>query len=177
MVGDVKQSIYKFRLAMPFIFTEKKDSFAHYEEGSDNINQKIILSKNFRSRKGVCDYVNFVCSHIMSKKVGGIDYNEEEMLNSNDDFKASDVPSAQIKYVSIPDGENTIEYEARQIANYILNKVASKEQYGIPTVANNKLNLFENKEVVILLNFLRVIDNPTQDISLLATLMSVFYFP
>ena len=109
-----------------------------------------------------------------------------------------------------PDGENTIEYEARQIANYILNKVASKEQikdgdtyreirygdfaillrsaktkinavtdilgqYGIPTVANNKLNLFENKEVVILLNFLRVIDNPTQDISLLATLMSVFY--
>ena len=210
MVGDVKQSIYKFRLAMPFIFTEKKDSFAHYEEGSDNINQKIILSKNFRSRKGVCDYVNFVCSHIMSKKVGGIDYNEEEMLNSNDDFKASDVPSAQIKYVSTPDGENTIEYEARQIANYILNKVASKEQikdgdtyreirygdfaillrsaktkinavtdvlgqYGIPTVANNKLNLFENKEVVILLNFLRVIDNPTQDISLLATLMSVFY--
>lgn len=210
MVGDVKQSIYKFRLAMPFIFTEKKDSFAHYEEGSDNINQKIILSKNFRSRKGVCDYVNFVCSHIMSKKVGGIDYNEEEMLNSHDDFKASDVPSAQIKYVSTPDGENTIEYEARQIANYILNKVASKEQikdgdkyreirygdfaillrsaktkinavtdilgqYGIPTVANNKLNLFENKEVVILLNFLRVIDNPTQDISLLATLMSVFY--
>ena len=210
MVGDVKQSIYKFRLAMPFIFTEKKDSFAHYEEGSDNINQKIILSKNFRSRKGVCDYVNFVCSHIMSKKVGGIDYNEEEMLNSNDDFKASDVPSAQIKYVSTPDGESTIEYEARQIANYILNKVASKEQikdgdtyreirygdfaillrsaktkinavtdilgqYGIPTVANNKLNLFENKEVVILLNFLRVIDNPTQDISLLATLMSVFY--
>lgn len=210
MVGDVKQSIYKFRLAMPFIFTEKKDSFAHYEEGSGNINQKIILSKNFRSRKGVCDYVNFACSHIMSKKVGGIDYNEEEMLNSNDDFKASDVPSAQIKYVSTPDGENTIEYEARQIANYILNKVASKEQikdgdtyreirygdfaillrsaktkinavtdvlgqYGIPTVANNKLNLFENKEVVILLNFLRVIDNPTQDIPLLATLMSVFY--
>ena len=210
MVGDVKQSIYKFRLAMPFIFTEKKDSFAHYEEGSNNIEQKIILSKNFRSRKGVCDYVNFVCSHIMSKKVGGIDYNEEEMLNSHDDFKASDVPSAQIKYVSTPDGENTIEYEARQIANYILNKVASKEQikdgdtyreirygdfaillrsaktkinavtdilgqYGIPTVANNKLNLFENKEIVILLNFLRVIDNPTQDISLLATLMSVFY--
>lgn len=210
MVGDVKQSIYKFRLAMPFIFTDKKDYFAYYEKGSDNINQKIILSKNFRSRKGVCDYVNFVCSHIMSKEVGGIDYNEEEMLNSHDDFKPSDVPSAQIKYVSIPDGENTIEYEARQIANYILEKVASKEQikdgdtyreirygdfaillrsaktkinavtdvlgqYGIPTVANNKLNLFENKEVVILLNFLRVIDNPTQDIPLLATLMSVFY--
>ena len=210
MVGDVKQSIYKFRLAMPFIFTEKKDSFAHYEKGSNNIEQKIILSKNFRSRKGVCDYVNFVCSHIMSKKVGGIDYNEEEMLNSHDDFKSFDVPSAQIKYVSTPDGESTIEYEARQIANYILNKVASKEQikdgdtyreirygdfaillrsaktkinavtdvlgqYGIPTVANNKLNLFENKEIVILLNFLRVIDNPTQDIPLLATLMSVFY--
>lgn len=86
------------------------------------------MSKNFRSRKGVCDYVNFVCSHIMSKEVGGIDYNEEEMLNSNDDFKPSDVPSAQIKYISTPDGENTIEYEAQQIANYILEKVASKEQ-------------------------------------------------
>ncbi len=210
MVGDVKQSIYKFRLAMPFIFTKKKDSYAHYKKGSGETYQKIILSKNFRSRKGVCDYVNFVCSNIMSKKVGGIDYNDEEMLNSHDDFKPSDVPSAQIKYVSTPDGENTIEYEARQIANLILKKIANKEQikdgntyrdirygdfaillrsaktkmnavtdvlaqYGIPTVANNKVNLFDNKEIVILLNFLRVIDNPTQDIPLLATLMSVFY--
>ncbi|WP_297127876.1 helicase-exonuclease AddAB subunit AddA [uncultured Eubacterium sp.] len=210
MVGDVKQSIYKFRLAMPFIFTNKKDRYAHYENGSEETCQKIILSNNFRSRKGVCDYVNFVCSNVMSKKVGGIDYNNEEMLNSSADFNESDVPSAQIKYISTPDDEDSIEYEAHQIANLILKKIASKEkikdgdtyrnicygdfaillrsaktkinavtnvlsQYGIPTVANNKVNLFDNNEIVILLNFLRVIDNPTQDIPLLATLMSVFY--
>lgn len=210
MVGDVKQSIYKFRLAMPFIFTKKKDAYQLYDKDSNATRQKIILSNNFRSRKGVCDYVNFVCKNIMSKKVGGIDYNEEEMLNSSADFNDTDVPSAQIKYVSVPDGENADEYEAHQIANYIIKKVNNKEKikdgdnyreirygdfaillrsakgrmnviadvfagYGIPTVSNNKVNLLDNKEVVILLNFLRVIDNPTQDIPLLATLMSVFY--
>lgn len=210
MVGDVKQSIYKFRLAMPFIFTKKKDKYQPYDENSNAIRQKIILSNNFRSRKGVCDYVNFVCKNIMSKKVGGIDYNEEEMLNSSAEFNDTDVPSAQIKYVAVPEGENADEYEAHQIADYIINKVNNKEkikdgnnyreirygdfaillrsakgrmnviadvfaEYGIPTVSNNKVNLFDNKEVLILLNFLRVIDNPTQDIPLLATLMSVFY--
>lgn len=210
MVGDVKQSIYKFRLAMPFIFTKKKDAYQLYDKDSNATRQKIILSNNFRSRKGVCDYVNFVCKNIMSKKVGGIDYNEEEMLNSSADFNDTDVPSAQIKYVSVPDGENADEYEAHQIADYIIKKVNNKEKikdgdnyreirygdfaillrsakgrmnviadvfagYGIPTVSNNKVNLLDNKEVVILLNFLRVIDNPTQDIPLLATLMSVFY--
>lgn len=210
MVGDVKQSIYKFRLAMPSIFTDKKDSFSVYDDSNSDNNQKIILSTNFRSRKGVCDYVNFVCKNVMSKKVGGIDYNEEEMLNSHNDFISSDIPCAQIKYVAVPDGENTDEYEACQIADYIIKKVKGKEkikdgdvyreirygdfaillrsakgrmnviadvfsQYGIPTVSNNKTNLFDNKEIVILLNFLRTIDNPTQDIPLLATLMSVFY--
>ncbi len=210
MVGDVKQSIYKFRLAMPSIFTDKKDSFTLYDESNNDINQKIILSNNFRSRKGVCDYVNFVCKQVMSKKVGGIEYNEEEMLNSSADFNDTDIPSAQIKYAVTPEGEDADEYEAHQIANYIIKKINNKEQikdgngyrtirygdfaillrsakrrmnviaevfsqYGIPTVSNNKVNLFDNKEVTILLNFLRTIDNPTQDIPLLATLMSVFY--
>ena len=210
MVGDVKQSIYKFRLAMPSIFTDKKDSFTLYDELNNDINQKIILSNNFRSRKGVCDYVNFVCKQVMSKKVGGIEYNEEEMLNSSAEFNDTDIPSAQIKYAVTPEGENVDEYEAHQIANYIIKKINNKEkvkdgdgyrtirygdfaillrsakgkmnviadvfsQYGIPTVSNNKVNLFDNKEVTILLNFLRTVDNPTQDIPLLATLMSVFY--
>lgn len=210
MVGDVKQSIYKFRLAMPFIFTDKKDQYTPYDKNGDSTSQKIILSNNFRSRKGVCEFVNFVCSNIMTREVGGIDYTEEERLNSSADYFNTDVPSAQIKYVTCPPNANADENEAHQIARYILDKVKNKEQikdgdtvrdirfgdfaillrsakkkmntvaevlsqYGIPTVANNKVNLFDNKEVIVLLNFLRVIDNPTQDIPLLATLMSVFY--
>lgn len=58
-VGDIKQSIYRFRLAMPNIFNDKRKHYALYDEKDSNISSKIILDKNFRSSKGICDYVNF----------------------------------------------------------------------------------------------------------------------
>lgn len=210
MVGDIKQSIYRFRLAMPAIFNDKKDSFNDYEENSNSVNQKIILDKNFRSRKGICDYTNFLFSNLMSKRMGEIEYNNEEYLNCGADYIESDVPSAQINVIKTPEGEDADEFEARRIAELILKKIASKEQikdgntyrnikfgdfavllrytknrmpiyakvfseYSIPFVADNRANLFENNEVAVLISLLRVIDNPTRDVPLLATLMSVFY--
>ena len=103
MVGDVKQSIYKFRQARPELFLEKYDRYAQKEEPiavyreknnanitNDNNKQettdtstglKIKLFKNFRSRECVLDTTNLVFENIMSKKLGDIDYNEEEYLN------------------------------------------------------------------------------------------------
>lgn len=77
MVGDIKQSIYKFRLARPELFLEKYDTYpTDYSE--DKI--KIVLTKNFRSRQEVIDSANLVFKQIMSKSLGGIEYDEESML-------------------------------------------------------------------------------------------------
>ena len=77
MVGDVKQSIYRFRQAKPEIFLQK---YATYDTDLSSKYKKIMLYKNFRSRKEVVDSVNYIFEHIMSKNLGEIDYNEEEKL-------------------------------------------------------------------------------------------------
>lgn len=210
MVGDMKQSIYRFRLAMPQIFNKKKLSYADYEENGNKDSYKINLDTNFRSRKDICSYVNFVFSHFMSSKVGEVNYDDNEKLNNGLKYEPSNVPSASLYLLEAPSDNDPYEYEAEKIAQYIISKVNSKElikdkdsyrpigygdfavlmrsdkaglpvitetfsRYGIPTVSNNKSNLFSSNEVVILLNLLRSIDNPLLDIPLLSTLMSVFY--
>ena len=77
-VGDVKQSIYGFRGANPANFVNKKDSYIPLQDAKEDDKKKIVLSSNFRSRKGVCGFVNYFCSLIMSRNLGGVDYNEED---------------------------------------------------------------------------------------------------
>ena len=84
MVGDVKQSIYRFRQARPDLFLEKYFSYS-LKPGSRD--RKIQLFKNFRSRKSIIDGVNFIFSQIMSKNVGELDYDDEEALNLGAVFK------------------------------------------------------------------------------------------
>ena len=78
MVGDVKQSIYRFRQARPDIFMEKYNTYS-IEKGSPY--RKILLYKNFRSRKEVIDAVNYLFGQFMSEQVGELDYTQEEALN------------------------------------------------------------------------------------------------
>lgn len=80
MVGDVKQSIYGFRRAMPEIFLKCKESFEKYDKLRDNYPAYLVLDRNFRSRSTVTDSVNFVFSRLMSKEAGDINYTGEEML-------------------------------------------------------------------------------------------------
>ena len=77
MVGDVKQSIYRFRLAKPELFLEKYKSYPE-EEGPY---QKIELHQNFRSRASVLESVNQVFFRIMTSPMGGIPYTEETALH------------------------------------------------------------------------------------------------
>lgn len=81
MVGDVKQSIYKFRQARPELFLEKYETYKNIEEIKQNENLKIQLFKNFRSRKNILDICNRVFESIMSKNLGDIEYDEKEYLN------------------------------------------------------------------------------------------------
>jgi len=86
MVGDVKQSIYKFRLAKPELFMEKYDIYTL----DDSLYQRIDLHKNFRSRSCVLDAVNSIFYQIMGRNLGGIHYDEEVALYAGADFPTSD---------------------------------------------------------------------------------------
>ncbi len=81
MVGDVKQSIYKFRQARPELFLQKYQTYKLKEQKKENEHLKIQLFRNFRSRQNILDVTNLVFEAIMSKKLGDIDYNENEYLN------------------------------------------------------------------------------------------------
>lgn len=88
MVGDVKQSIYKFRQARPELFLEKYKNYNLKQEISGNsLGLKIQLFKNFRSRENILNITNLVFQNIMSEKVGEIEYNEKEYLNYSAGYK------------------------------------------------------------------------------------------
>lgn len=127
-VGDVKQSIYRFRLAMPSIFTGKRSAYTDYCEGDNSTSSKIILDKNFRSTKGICSYVNFVFSNLMTERVGELDYNESEYLNYGADYDDSVLTPAQINLVTGVKGEEAAKKEAALIAKLIKEKVEAHEQ-------------------------------------------------
>ncbi len=83
-VGDVKQSIYRFRQADPTIFLRKYETFRPAAEAREGQGRKLILSRNFRSRQSVLDAVNFVFTHLMSREFGELDYDEDQRLNHPD---------------------------------------------------------------------------------------------
>ena len=213
MVGDVKQSIYRFRLSRPELFMEKYDTY----DLEDGEKQRIDLHKNFRSRREVLDSTNFVFRQIMTKGLGGIAYddnaalyfgaeyykeqtgNETEVLIVDTDVELPAEEQAQ---------ETAREMEARAVARRIKelmehHTVMDKEtgefrkvQYrdiviltrslkgwtdvftrvlnreGIPTYTGSREGYFETLEIETILNYLRVLDNPNQDIPLTAVLSS-----
>lgn len=127
-VGDVKQSIYRFRLAMPNIFNSRRKLYTDYNPNDNEKSSRIILDKNFRSSKGICEYVNFIFSKVMSERVGELDYNAQNRLNFGANYKKNDIPSAQIHILDGAKGEETDTREAIQIAKLIRKKIDSKEQ-------------------------------------------------
>lgn len=123
VVGDVKQSIYGFRGSNPDNFLNKKNTYTPIENAADGEAKKIVLSDNFRSRRGVCDAVNFFFALLMGGQCGSILYNEEERLNAGGTFVSSNAPTAEILAVDKYDentDESLLEFEARSIAEYII---------------------------------------------------------
>lgn len=117
MVGDVKQSIYQFRLADPSIFLEKYNSYVHAENAAVGNGRKIMLSKNFRSGGGVIDAVNDVFSLCMSDAVGGLTYGEEEALREG--VPHISLNDAEVELYGIDVQEDTYAEEAAFTANKI----------------------------------------------------------
>ena len=213
MVGDVKQSIYRFRLARPELFMEKYKTYST----EDSREQKIELHKNFRSRAQVLESVNYIFRRIMGEDLGGITYDDNNALYPGADFpEGGEFLKTEVLLVEkdseeLQDedsGQTPQELEALAIAAEI-NRVTGREQIldketgtyrpleygdivillrsaygwadtfrevlesnGIPAYTASRTGYFSAQEVVTLLNYLRVCDNPLQDIPLTGVLHS-----
>lgn len=212
VVGDVKQSIYGFRQAEPRIFLRRRDKYPHYNEQENNYPAKIILKKNFRSRKGIADGVNFVFKLLMSEQVGDMQYTEDECLVAGASYPEKNENDVELTFIDYTDDvySDSCEAEAVYIANriqqmvfegykitqngvtrpvtygdfailmrtsegYAKTYIETLSRFGIPANAKSKETFLYTKEITLLLNLLRVIDNPMRDIPLLSVLMSVLY--
>ncbi len=226
MVGDVKQSIYKFRLARPELFMEK---FHTYSEESGPC-RRIDLHRNFRSRREVIDSVNVIFERLMAEDLGGIsydgksrlycgaDYGEKSSLKEEGGEKEAEFAGeatkgryqAELLIIEKEDGKTAEEQEAEAVAARIRSllktgRVLDKNsgmlrsvRYGdivillrsasgldeifrrvlesceIPCFISTKTGYFQTSEVQNILQLLRILDNPLQDIPLFGVLKSFF---
>lgn len=205
MVGDVKQSIYRFRLAMPEIFMKKSREYCDYD--GENYPAKIFLGQNFRSRKGVLDNINFLFKNLMSEYAGEMDYTDRDALYYSDVYdEQSSEPDVSLDFLLDGDNETEAEYiadliektvdggtvvsakDGKRKARYgdfciLLRSLKSKahiyenalKKRNIKVVFEKKTNLFDTVEAGVFMSLLKVINNPADDISLLSVMFSPLY--
>ena len=114
MVGDVKQSIYRFRMADPSIFLKKYETYASLEGAEPGRDRKILLSENFRSGGAVLSAVNDVFSCVMCPEVGGLYYGPGEALKEGIPHVPLGQPETELHCITYPrgrDGEGFSKYE------------------------------------------------------------------
>ena len=124
MVGDVKQSIYQFRLADPGIFLEKYHDFCHADEAQPGEGRKVLLSANFRSGGEIVAAVNDVFNDCMSPRVGGLHYGEEEMLREGIPHEM--LPDPAVEFYGLEVREDTYGEEAAFVAQRIQQMLREK---------------------------------------------------
>jgi len=166
MVGDVKQSIYKFRLARPEIFMEK---YHNYSISDDALYQRINLDKNFRSRGHILKDINFIFYQIMGKSLGNIDYDRENALYPGAEYYP-ELPQMQNQHTellivdTLGDTEKSkdeeIEYtkiqlEAKAAANRIKELINEKNGYKIIDKKTGHYRTAKYSDIVILLRSLK----------------------
>ncbi|MCI2161254.1 MAG: helicase-exonuclease AddAB subunit AddA [Oscillospiraceae bacterium] len=207
MVGDVKQSIYSFRQAMPELFLRRREKSAEYHRDHAQFPACITLDRNFRSHFGITESVNFFFRQLMSREVGQMEYTEKESLVCGAEYPERKDPALELDVLqySAEETDHFLEAECRRIAEKIFEWTAtnsvtengqmrpaqyreicillrSANQYapvyadelgklGIPAWADAGKGFFDAPEVRAVLSLLQTIDNPLNDLSLLALLM------
>lgn len=215
LVGDVKQSIYRFRLADPTIFLEKYRTFRPYDQAAEGEERRITLSKNFRSRPEVLEAANDLFRCVMSRELGELDYTADQALYPGGTFPPGEGYETELHVLDFREDpaytEQKIErndLEARFVAKQIAALLRSGfpvsdgqggtrplapddiaillrspgpvrqyytqalEDQGVNWSAEEGSDLFQTTEVSVALSWLQIIDNPRQDIPLLAVLRS-----
>ena len=151
MVGDVKQSIYKFRQAMPELFLHKYENYKKADEKEEKDNLKIQLFKNFRSRENILGFTNIIFQNIMSSLLGDIDYNEQEYLNvgANYDTNTTQNLNTEIHIIDLAkeDNQNNIEYNSEELKELSEENEEPIEEIELEAkfVANKIKNLIDSK--------------------------------
>ncbi len=210
MVGDVKQSIYGFRQAMPAIFLRYQKTFEPYSRENPVFPACVTLDRNFRSRRDVTESVNYIFSQLMREEVGDVSYTGGQRLVAQATYPEGSDTRTELAVLPRVRGASYEEAEARWIARRIRQmldegfcvtdhgelhpatpgdfcillrsttktapiyaRVLAAE--GIAARASLTGSFFKTAEIRLALSFLRVIDNPAQDIPLLAVLMSPVY--
>ena len=202
MVGDVKQSIYRFRQAKPELFMTKYNSF----ELKESKNQRIDLHKNFRSRKEVIDFCNDIFYKIMAPDLGKVSYDEDSALYCGAQFEEAEGMEPELILADLKDegladtlldeDSKAVRIEALMTARRIQDLVAEGAKYsdivilarslsswgaefadvlkdcGIPAHITSQMGYFSAYEVQIVLAMLKILDNPYQDIPMAAVLKS-----
>ena len=205
MVGDIKQSIYRFRQADPQIFNEKFHSFAQ----DDKEGQLILLKENFRSSSEVLDATNDVFKHLMDEEVGEISYDGmHQLVFGNTDIQANPENKAKVLLYDKDDDSdddeelvtNKLTGEMRMVLKEIIHLHNDKgvpfkdialltasrsrndqvllalSEYGIPVKTDGaQSNYLQSLEVQVMLDTLRVIHNPLQDFALVALMKSPMF--
>ena len=114
MVGDVKQSIYKFRQARPDLFYTKYNNYKLKQDKKENDDLKIQLFKNFRSRKNVLDFTNIIFENLMTENPWELEYNQEEYLNLGADYKEINQDlKIEINVIDLSEEDLALEQEER----------------------------------------------------------------
>lgn len=197
MVGDVKQSIYRFRLADPGLFQEK---YKKYGETPDT--RLLKLNANYRSDQGIVDAVNVIFSSLMTEEVGGLPYGEGERLYHGKTKEGylcgpESMPNCVLYLETGGSSEDRKNAEAEKIVSLVKELTESGDyQYseiavllrsgvkmsgriyealrraGIPAFSETTESFYDTVEIRTILDFLRVIDNPRQDIALMGALRS-----
>lgn len=202
MVGDVKQSIYRFRLARPELFMDKYHRFSTEESSR----QRIDLHRNFRSRREVVEAVNDIFYPLMEKDLGNVAYDAEAALYAGAEYPDyENADCCKPEFLLVPSQESGMErreQEAAAVAGRIWELVETQEipgitykdivlllrsmsgwaetyqkvfeQEGIPLIVASKTGYFSATEVQTVLSLLRVLDNPYQDIPMAAVMKSYF---
>lgn len=214
-VGDVKQSIYRFRLADPTIFLDKYARFADYRDALPGQPRRILLRENFRSRRAVLAGANHVFSNIMSRALGELDYDDAARLHVGASYPGDDV-LPELAVLELPDADDdapTPEKSALE-ADYVAQRIralidggasvwengaarpahygdvvillrsansigpvyrAALTAQGIPVSSETSGGFYTSEEVSVLRSLLAVIDNPHQDVPLIAVLRSPLF--
>ena len=206
-VGDVKQSIYRFRLAEPRLFLGKQQSFSTREDARQRL---IVLNRNFRSRSTVLSSVNRVFSHLMDSRVTEIDYDDSARLVAGSPSTGD--PPTELHFIDEKGLKpaQRIVAEATAIAKDILSKVGQPvydaqgnpsgvlhyrdiailspvsknfadkveltlRSFGIPVYCENASDSMESDELVQVVQHLKLLDNPMDDLSLISVLRSPLF--
>ena len=215
MVGDVKQSIYRFRLAEPGIFLDKYSRFPPADGARAGEGRKILLSDNFRSRPEVLDGVNFIFRNIMTRAAGELDYTAAEALRpgradlppdgrycveldcvdlstladegdeekTDKDLVSARAAARRIRELldgGLPIGDRPVRAEdivilLRSPGPVLRYYAAALDELGIPWSAEGGQEFFGTTEISVAIALLQVLDNPRQDVALLAALRSPLF--